>query len=126
MPEKGVVMAVPYRCPTCGQPVPYSGTHSGNLVSEIQVTVAAHYEVPLAGLKGPSRRSEWALARHVAMFLAVEMSPFSFAKVAKIFGRDPSSVSYGVRRITDLLHSEEWIRHDIDALRRKLSNLAAE
>jgi chromosomal replication initiation ATPase DnaA len=100
-------------CPTCGHPV----ARRGNLVSEIQVAVADYFDIPLAGMLGPSRRRNWARPRHVAMYLSRELTKFSIDKIARIFARDPSTVSQTIGRIEWLKGSDPRLRWDIVALR---------
>jgi hypothetical protein len=101
-------------CPTCGHPV----ARRGNLVSEIQVAVAAYFHIPLAGMLGPSRRQQWARPRQVAMYLSREFTTFSIAKIARIFSRDQSTASHNITRIEWLEGFDPRLREDIVALRR--------
>lgn len=65
----------------------------------IQQCVARHFVVALADLQGVSRRKNLVLARHVAMFLARELTDMSFPELGEAFHRDHSTVHYGWRRV---------------------------
>jgi chromosomal replication initiator protein len=73
-------------------------------LDEIQAAAAAALDVPLASLLAHDRRPRVALARHVAMYLAREMTDQSLPAIGRYFGgRNHSTVLHAHRRITSEL-----------------------
>ncbi|MDE8442622.1 helix-turn-helix domain-containing protein, partial [Klebsiella pneumoniae] len=68
---------------------------------EILSTVAQYYGVTVDDLRGSSRAQQYAIARHVAMYLCRDLTDLSLPKIASIFGnRDHSTVLYANKKIT--------------------------
>ena len=69
----------------------------------VQATVAHVTGVALKDLCARTRRPpKAALARQIAMYLSHIVFKMSPAEVARVFGRDPSTVAYALRRIEEL------------------------
>ncbi len=106
------------RCPTCGQEIPL--THECQ-VGEIQRAVALHYGIPLAALRGTSRRREFVRPRQVAMYLAHHLTRKRLSVIARAFMRDRTTVQHGITRIGDRRQVESGLHEDIELLRRLLA-----
>jgi hypothetical protein len=82
------------------RPDPASAAFACDLARRL---AAGHYQVPLAAICSPHRRSNLAArARHVAIYLAHVTLGRPLRAVAQEFRRDRSSVAYACRRIEDL------------------------
>jgi hypothetical protein len=66
-------------------------------VRHIQETVAADFGVPMERFLSPCREREVCRPRQYAMLLARELTPHSVTVLGKLFDRDHSTVSTGVR-----------------------------
>jgi len=90
-------------------------------IDEIQRKVADHYTIRVSDLLSHKRNRVFARPRQVAMFLAKEMTDRSLPEIARKFGgRDHTTIMYGVRRVEQLIDSDQGIAEDVDLLRRAL------
>lgn len=64
-------------------------------------SVAEAYGVLPSQIYGKSRILHLVRPRHVAMFLIREKLGYSFPQIGRLFGRDHSSVQYGVKKVQD-------------------------
>lgn len=90
-------------------------------VEEIQRKVADHYSVRLSDMIGPKRTRTIARPRQVAMYLAKQMTSRSLPEIGRRFGgRDHTTIMHGVRKIQELMASDQQMAEDLDLLRRLL------
>lgn len=89
--------------------------------SEIIRTVANHYKVKQAALKGNRRVKELVTARHIAMYLLKEELSLPLAEIGKWFsGRDHTTVLHAIRKIERELKQDEKVMQDVSALKTTL------
>lgn len=82
----------------------------------IQIT-ADYYGLTPADLKSERRAKPIATARHVAQWLARNLTDRSYPRIAQRFGgRDHSSIVHAVRKIDDLKTRDPQIKADLEAL----------
>ena len=81
-------------------------------IREIQRETAAAFGVPLEGMTERGNTRDVTRARHAAMYLARRLTDKSFQVVARCFGRNHTTIIYGVARVLEV-H-----RHDPDFNRR--------
>lgn len=79
-------------------------------------TIAESFCVSYQELMSSMRKQEFALARHVAMYLLKHKRHLSIMKIAEILERDHSSVVYGVARIKKIMESDFEMRSKIQVL----------
>lgn len=73
-------------------------------IESIVTATCAHFDIPRQDLLGPCRLQSLVEARHVAMYLAKELTPRSFGTIGRHFGgRDHSTVVSARRKVTRLL-----------------------
>ncbi len=90
---------------------------------EILSTVAQYYGVTVDDLRGSSRAQQYAIARHVAMYLCRELTDLSLPKIASIFGnRDHSTVLYANKKITSLMSESVSLYNEVTELSAQLKN----
>lgn len=83
--------------------------------------VVHYYGLTLADLASNSRKKPLVQARQVAMYLLREDLDLSFAAIGQLLGdRDHATVIYGVRKVTDLLETDEALKREIAQLREQL------
>lgn len=88
----------------------------------IQKTVAEYYNVSLSDLLSKSRSRSVVHPRHIAMYLAKELTEKSLPEIASTFGnRNHTTVMHAYRKIKGLLETDLKIREDCDELKRLLS-----
>jgi chromosomal replication initiator protein len=76
-------------------------------------TVAHTFDVSVEELTSSVRKKEFALARHVAMYILKEKKNVNVMKVAELFERDHSSVIYAVARIKKQIDSDLEMKNKI-------------
>ncbi|APE41971.1 chromosomal replication initiation protein DnaA [Sulfitobacter alexandrii] len=92
-------------------------------VEEIQRKVSEHYNIRLSDMIGPKRLRSYARPRQVAMYLCKQMTSRSLPEIGRRFGgRDHTTVIHGVRRIEELMLSDDQIAEDLQLLRRALES----
>lgn len=91
-------------------------------ISSIKQAVADHFGVGVAELTCPSRAAHVVGPRHVAMYLARDLTEHSLPAIGREFGgRDHTTVLYAIRRVRALLGgSEGRYSASIPILRREL------
>ena len=83
--------------------------------------VAAYHGLAVADLTGRRRTADVARARQIAMFLLREENALSLPAIgAHLGGRDHSTVSHGVEKITGDMQNDEMLRQAITKLRAQL------
>jgi chromosomal replication initiator protein len=92
-------------------------------IEEIQRKVAEHYNIRLADMIGPKRVRTLARPRQVAMYLAKELTSRSLPEIGRRFGgRDHTTILHGVRKVEELMKTDQQLTEDLRLLRRQLSN----
>ncbi|WP_292019216.1 chromosomal replication initiator protein DnaA [Maritimibacter sp. UBA3975] len=92
-------------------------------VEEIQRKVAEHYGVRFSDMIGPKRLRSIARPRQVAMMLSKELTTRSYPDIGRRFGgRDHSTVMHAVKRVEELIKSDQQIAEDVELLRRLLEH----
>jgi chromosomal replication initiator protein len=95
-------------------------------IAKIQEVVAEHFNLTRAELVSKHRYERIVYPRHIAMYLAKQMTRHTFNAIGKRFGgRDHTTVLQAIRRIDDAINGTTTARH---ARRRKPGDatLAAE
>jgi chromosomal replication initiation ATPase DnaA len=92
-------------------------------IEEIQRATAQHFGVGFDDLLAKSRASAVAGPRHVAMFLARELTAKGCREIGESFDRrDHSVVVHAVRRIRELLADDPELAESIDCIRSALKH----
>lgn len=90
-------------------------------VQDIQRAAARHFNVRRNEMLSQRRAAAIARPRHVAMFLAKELTTKSYPEIGRCFGgRDHSTVLHAVRRIEMLLPHDAELAASIDRIRQML------
>lgn len=91
-------------------------------VGHIVETVADYYRLPMHNLIGKRRTKTVTFPRHVAMYLAKELTNLTLAEIGSFFGgRDHSTVLHGINKIRGLRHKDANLSGDLDLLRARVS-----
>ena len=92
-------------------------------IEEIQHRVAAHYNIKAAELSSSRRAQAVVRPRHVAMYLAKQLTSRSLPEIGRKFGkRDHTTVMYAIRRIEELRPKDPALDKDVEQLRRSLED----
>ena len=97
---------------------PKNSIKSGDVIK----TVANHFHLSTAALKGPSRMKNLVEARHIAMYILHVELGIALEEVGGTFnGRDHSSVLHASNKIRDLIPSNEPMRTKVNAIKTSLA-----
>lgn len=84
-------------------------------------TVAGHFGLPVAALKGKQRDKDTVLARQIAMYLIREETSSSLSNIGQeIGGRDHSTVLHGYEKIATEINIDPKLRRAVLAIRALL------
>lgn len=90
-------------------------------VRQVIAAVATEFNSSTHEVLSSRRLASICLARQVAMFIAKELTSFSFPALGKKFGyRDHSTVLHGVRKIQRLWHADNEFMARIERLKTKI------
>jgi chromosomal replication initiator protein len=92
-------------------------------VDEIQKAVADYFKLKQADLLSERRTRAVARPRHVAMYLAKQLTTRSYPDIGRRFGgRDHTTVLHAVKRIEELKGTEPGLATDLETITRKLKD----
>lgn len=90
-------------------------------VRAIQEITARYFKISIIDLISDRRAANLVRARHVAIFLAKEMLPWSLPKIGRAFGkRDHTTVLHAVRRIGDACRQDPSFTAEVDVIRSQI------
>lgn len=91
-------------------------------IQNIQKVVADYYALKPGDLVSKSRTNSITRPRHMAMYLARELTDHSLPEIGEAFGgRDHTTVMNGCRKIKSLIDSDAKLHSDLEKLMRKLT-----
>lgn len=101
----------------------YFATARKNIhVDTVQAVVGDYYHVTREELVGPRRNKNIAFARHVAIYLAIDMCEMTTTTVGAEFGgRDHSTVLNSIKVIEKKLKEDRGLTDDLQQLRNKIT-----
>jgi chromosomal replication initiator protein len=90
-------------------------------IGEILDATAQEFGVEREALLARDRRPAVATARHVAMFLARELTQHSLPEIGRgVGGRNHTTVLHAVNRVSAAMHTDDSVRNAVHNLRRRL------
>jgi len=82
---------------------------------------AVFYGVPISSLFADRRTLEIVKARHIAMYLAKELTPRSLPDIGRrIGGKDHTTVLHGVRKIAALIKQDPNLAAEVATIRARI------
>jgi chromosomal replication initiator protein len=94
-------------------------------LSEIIDAAAQEFGVERESLLARSRQRSVTRARHVAMYLARELTAHNYSEIGRgIGGRDHTTVLHAITQIGNAVHTDPDVRQSVDNLRRRLGRPA--
>lgn len=82
--------------------------------------VASYYKIKEEDLRGKTRKREFTLPRHIAMYLIRDLTDASYERIADAFSRDHSSVMHGCEKIKTALKTDADLKRAIADVKGKL------
>ncbi|RYG33156.1 chromosomal replication initiator protein DnaA [bacterium] len=99
----------------------YRGTLEKPGVGQILETVGKHYKIAIEDIRGPSRKAPIVQARHVAVFIAREVTGDSWKHLGSLFGdRDHTSMMHGYQKINEQMHHDKELKATVNMLLRNV------
>ena len=99
----------------------FDSAHKKIHIDTVQKVVEEFYHVSHADLIGPRRTADIKNARHVAVYLALEMCEMTMSAVGASFGgRDHSTVVNSIRVVEKRLKADRTFIDDLQTLRNKI------
>jgi chromosomal replication initiator protein len=91
--------------------------HADVTIAMVQGAASVHFGVTEAALIGRSRHARVAWARHVAMYLARELTDHSLPHIAREFGgRDHTTIMHACKRVADEVVHSATALGDVEAV----------
>ncbi|NBO18415.1 MAG: chromosomal replication initiator protein DnaA [Proteobacteria bacterium] len=92
-------------------------------IEDIQKQVAGHYNIKVSDMHSARRSRVVARPRQVAMYLSKKLTSKSLPEIGRKFGgKDHTTVMHAVKRIEELMATDNDIAKDIELLERILQN----
>lgn len=91
-------------------------------IKDIISAVAKFYDISIKDLTGKRRNKFISHARHIAMFLANELTDKSKTEIGIEFNRDHSTVISGYNKIYKLIEDNPYIKDEIDKVKDMLGS----
>jgi chromosomal replication initiation ATPase DnaA len=89
-------------------------------IARIQRIVAKDFGVKVKDLLSDRRTADVVVPRHIAMFLAKELTPHTFYEIGRRFRRDHTSVLHAVRKVTAHTKSDPKLHATVERIRQDL------
>ncbi|WP_179378354.1 chromosomal replication initiator protein DnaA [Jannaschia marina] len=90
-------------------------------IDDIMKATCEHYALRMSDMTSARRSRTVARPRQMAMYLAKKLTPRSYPEIGRKFGgRDHTTVLYAVRKIEELMASDDQLAEDAQLLQRKL------
>lgn len=89
-----------------------------DLIIEI---IAEHFNISVNDIKSEKKDKRFALPRQMGMYLTKKYTNSTSSAIAEAFGKDHSTVSYGIKKIEELIETNSDIASKIDTLTKKLN-----
>jgi chromosomal replication initiator protein len=86
--------------------------------------VAEHFNITIDDLKSQRRNRSLVLPRHIAMYLARELTSESLSDIGRVFGKDHTLVLYAHGKIREEIRSNPAIARLASELRARAEYLA--
>lgn len=91
-------------------------------IDKVAQVVAEFYNVTLVDFKSSSRNQKVSSARHIAVYLAREITEKSFESIAEYFNKKHTTMLYSYEKIRDEIKINKDLDSAISELRRKLKD----
>lgn len=91
-------------------------------VEQIVQVVADYFDIRPQDILGSSRKKSFAIPRHIAQYLARQLTPLSLPRLGKIFGnKDHTSILHACQKVKTLLHEDPKLKNLINYLTKQLN-----
>ena len=100
----------------------YSGPKIGNItIGNIMKTVAENFDITVEEMKGKKRDKKYTNARHIAIYIAHELTDYTFMDLGNEFGgRDHSSIMHANNKIMEMIKTDQNFKQMIEMLIKEI------
>ncbi|KQC13024.1 MAG: hypothetical protein APR63_09600 [Desulfuromonas sp. SDB] len=92
-------------------------------IEYIQRKVADYYDLSESAMKGKRRKKSISLSRHVAMYLARELTDLPLKEIGGYFGgKDHSTVIHAIKKVEKLISEDHNFHNEIEKLKKIIKN----
>lgn len=100
----------------------YNAPSVGNIsIKNIMEVVAENYQITVADLKGKKRDKKFVIPRHIALYIAKELTEYTFSDLGNEFGgRDHSSIMHACEKIKELIKTDPIFNQKINILIKEI------
>ncbi len=90
-------------------------------IDQVLAATAAAHNLNVADLTGKNRSGHISRARHVAMYLARDLTEASYPQIGRAFGmRSHSTAMHGHEKVAEQMQQDEAFRYELLALRERI------
>lgn len=91
-------------------------------IEEIQKRVANHYGIKISDIKSSKRMKALVLPRQIAMYLARQLTSYSYPEIGDRFGgKDHSTIIHAIKKIEKIMEEDFQLRSVISSLKKELT-----
>ena len=100
----------------------FSSPTAGNIsIESIQKVVSDNYQISVSDLKGKKRDKKFTVPRHIALYIAKEITEYTYSELGIEFGgRDHSTVMHSCEKIKELITTDASLNSKIKLLIRDI------
>lgn len=100
----------------------YNSPSVGNIsIKNIMEVVADNYQITVADLKGKKRDKKFVIPRHIALYIAKEITEYTFSELGNEFGgRDHSSIMHACDKIKEQIKTNPIFNQKINTLIKEI------
>jgi chromosomal replication initiator protein len=97
---------------------PFNGSIT---IETIQKVVAEHYNISVSDIKGKKREKKYVIPRQIAIYLAREITEYSFPELGNEFGgRDHTTAMHSHEKVEQQLKTDSSLNSVIELLKREI------
>jgi chromosomal replication initiator protein len=115
------LQGIPLTSKSLEEILPEEGRRDPLSIAAIKDEVASRYHLKLHDLEGTSRRKEITQARHIAIYLARELTSHSFPAIGKQFGnRDHTTIIHAYLKVKALIEEAPLMHSEVKEIQESL------
>ncbi|BEV44799.1 helix-turn-helix domain-containing protein [Afipia carboxidovorans] len=90
------------------------------MLRDIQDATCDYFEISREHFLSKRKNAALVIPRHIAMYLARELTAKTFPEIGRAFERDHTVPIYAANKIEKLIRSDVWLAHDVAHIERIL------
>jgi len=100
----------------------YVSPNVGNIsIENIQKVIADSYQITVSNLKSSSRAQKYVIPRQIALYIAKELTEYTFTELGNEFGgKDHSTVMHACNKIKDMIKTDSSFGQKINGLIKEI------